>query len=92
MKKWRITIIVFAIIVLGFVMHFIGILKPVKNTFWKIIQPFGLVSEVSIGHTSNFFKVFFNLRDIVRENKKIIKKNIEGVKHGRSKKDISCRR
>lgn len=77
MKKWRLVIIILVIVLVLVLSQFFGLIKPVKNTFWRAISPVGTVFKVSFSGIPKFFGNIFYLKQIVNQNHDLVVENLK---------------
>lgn len=77
MKKFRILLFAFLIIIIGFFIAPTGVLNPARNVLFQMIKPFSIVSNYSVDKVSTFFRSLFSLGSLGRENQKLIIENLE---------------
>ena len=75
-KKWRLVIIIFALIIVGFFVDRAGYLSWPKNIAWQMAKPVGLIMSSSVGRVPNFFKNLFHLQTILKQNHDLVNENL----------------
>lgn len=77
MKKQRPLIIIAILLIVGFLLWPTGALRPVKNIFYLAVKPFAIAGNFTVDRVSFFFKNFTHLGQLARENKELIKENLD---------------
>lgn len=76
MKKYRILIGAFLIIIIGFIIAPTSALKRIKNVFHQSIKPSVIVSNYAVDSTARFFRNLVHLNSLNIENQRLIKENL----------------
>jgi len=76
MRRWRFVIVILVLALLGFFLYPTGFTKPIKNYFWRGLEPIGLGFRLSFGKIVPFFKDIVHLKGIVKQNKNLINENL----------------
>ena len=77
MKKFRILIIAFFLIIAGFLLYPTGFLSIPKNILFRALKPFSIVSNFTVDKVVSIFGNFTNLNSLGKENQNFIKENLE---------------
>jgi len=75
--RFRTLIIILLLIIVGFLFLPQNFLKPVKNVFFLVTKPFSIAGQFSVDKISSFFDNLFHLGSLPKENKKLIKENLD---------------
>lgn len=75
-NKWRLVIIILIIAFLGLFFSPTGFTRPVRNTFWQIIQPIGKGLRSSVGRAFPFIKDAFQFSRVIKQNTGLINENL----------------
>jgi len=75
-NRWRLVIIVLIIAFLGLLFSPTGFTRPLRNTFWQILQPVGLGLRSSVGRACPFIKDVFQFKRIIYQNTSLITENL----------------
>jgi len=76
-KKFRILIILSVIVLLGFFLYPTSAFGSVKNAFYFVGRPFSVAGNVASNRVTVFFREFFHLGALGKENQLLIKENLD---------------
>lgn len=75
-NRWRKYIIVFLIVLIGFIFGPTSYMTRVRNSFWRVVSPIGIVMRHTVGNAFPVVKQVFHIKAVLQQNSHLIDENL----------------
>lgn len=77
MRQYRFLIIIFVLIIIGFLLDPFGFLKPVRGFAYSALSPFTSTISRATQNTGNFFSTLISLNKLASKNEQLTNDNLQ---------------